>query len=36
MMTMVTQERFLCRDDYLALLRGPDYPYSDEEDEVRQ
>jgi len=30
---ILDKERFLCRDDYLALLRGPDYPYSDEEDE---
>ena len=28
------QERFLCRDDYLALLRGPEFAYSDEEEEV--
>ena len=38
MMVMVLivnqQERFLCRDDYLALLRGPEFAYSDEEEEV--
>ena len=38
MMVMVLiankQERFLCRDDYLALLRGPEFAYSDDEDEV--
>ena len=28
------QERFLCRDDYLALLRGPEFAYSDDEEEV--
>ena len=38
MMVMVLiankQERFLCRDDYLALLRGPEFAYSDDEEEV--
>ena len=39
MMVMVVlivkqQERFLCRDDYLALLRGPEFAYSDDEEEV--
>ena len=38
MMVMVLiankQERFLCRDDYLGLLRGPEFAYSDDEEEV--